>query len=305
MPPKNNLGTCFPAGRVKKIMQVDEEVGKLANSVPLVVGKACELFLDEIMCAIVSMKSDSAVFTKLEAIDVKNVIINSQKYAFLHDIVRDIVHVEQQQQQQESKSNLNSPTISGTKSGGKRKRFADFEDNAVKSQDDESKSTSQRSTKQKKMQRLSGQASYSIEERRSADQRSIIGHALKNVLRSVSEVEDGVLRVQSPLAPTGSRMFQRGSSVFSNSGDGQLSTLRSPLKDNLDLPPINSFSNQQSQSVQLPKMSEIIQQTDNVAASSELPVVHEQLQQPQQQQSKSMESPKKSVLKIDDNYDDY
>ena len=47
MKPKNR--TKFPAARIKKIMQSDEEVGKLAAAVPVLVSKALELFLQSLV----------------------------------------------------------------------------------------------------------------------------------------------------------------------------------------------------------------------------------------------------------------
>ncbi|KAI4386193.1 hypothetical protein MLD38_004148 [Melastoma candidum] len=45
---KKKLDTRFPAGRIKKIMQADGDVGKIAMAVPLLVSKALELFLQEL-----------------------------------------------------------------------------------------------------------------------------------------------------------------------------------------------------------------------------------------------------------------
>ncbi|KAG7555835.1 Histone-fold [Arabidopsis suecica] len=45
---KKKLQTRFPATRIKKIMQTDEEVGKIAMAVPLLVSKALELFLQDL-----------------------------------------------------------------------------------------------------------------------------------------------------------------------------------------------------------------------------------------------------------------
>jgi histone H3/H4 len=40
-----NKQTKFPVARIKKIMQKDEEVGKVAQATPVVISKALELFL--------------------------------------------------------------------------------------------------------------------------------------------------------------------------------------------------------------------------------------------------------------------
>ena len=39
----------FPAGRIKKIMRTDEEVGKVAAAAPICVSKALELFIKKIV----------------------------------------------------------------------------------------------------------------------------------------------------------------------------------------------------------------------------------------------------------------
>lgn len=45
---KKKLETRFPAARIKKIMQADEDVGKIAMAVPVLVSKALEMFLQDL-----------------------------------------------------------------------------------------------------------------------------------------------------------------------------------------------------------------------------------------------------------------
>ncbi|XP_048598483.1 WAT1-related protein At5g07050 isoform X2 [Brassica napus] len=45
---RKKLDTRFPAARIKKIMQADEDVGKIALAVPVLVSKALELFLQDL-----------------------------------------------------------------------------------------------------------------------------------------------------------------------------------------------------------------------------------------------------------------
>nr|POE49942.1 dr1-associated corepressor [Quercus suber] len=47
---RKKLDTRFPAARIKKIMQADEDIGKIAMAVPPLVSKALELFLQD-LCA--------------------------------------------------------------------------------------------------------------------------------------------------------------------------------------------------------------------------------------------------------------
>lgn len=41
----DRIKTHFPSARIKKIMQSDEDVGKVAQATPIVIGRALELFL--------------------------------------------------------------------------------------------------------------------------------------------------------------------------------------------------------------------------------------------------------------------
>ncbi|KAL0719603.1 hypothetical protein Bca4012_068927 [Brassica carinata] len=45
---RKKLDTRFPAARIKKIMQADEDVGKIALAVPVLVSKSLELFLQDL-----------------------------------------------------------------------------------------------------------------------------------------------------------------------------------------------------------------------------------------------------------------
>lgn len=49
MPYKKRLHARFPPARIKKIMQMDEEVGKVSSPVPVMVSRALERFLEYIM----------------------------------------------------------------------------------------------------------------------------------------------------------------------------------------------------------------------------------------------------------------
>merc|ERR1712130_424725 len=45
MPPKKRYNSRFPPVRIKKIMQSDEEIGKVAAAVPVLISRAIELFM--------------------------------------------------------------------------------------------------------------------------------------------------------------------------------------------------------------------------------------------------------------------
>ncbi|KAF4875987.1 DNA polymerase epsilon subunit C [Colletotrichum siamense] len=77
--------TKFPTARIKRIMQADEEVGKVAQQTPIAVGKALELF----MIAVVSKSAEIAKeknSKRVTAQMLKQVIERDGQYDFLADI---------------------------------------------------------------------------------------------------------------------------------------------------------------------------------------------------------------------------
>ena len=88
-PNPNNIEikTKFPVARIKRIMQADEEVGKVAQVTPVAVSKALELF----MIALVSGAADKAREKggkKVTAQHLKSVVEgNPDQFDFLNDIV--------------------------------------------------------------------------------------------------------------------------------------------------------------------------------------------------------------------------
>jgi hypothetical protein len=88
-PNPNNIEikTKFPVARIKRIMQADEEVGKVAQVTPVAVNKALELF----MIALVNGAADKAREKggkKVTAQHLKSVVEgNPDQFDFLNDIV--------------------------------------------------------------------------------------------------------------------------------------------------------------------------------------------------------------------------
>ncbi|WAR57861.1 hypothetical protein PtB15_5B91 [Puccinia triticina] len=50
---KKGGSSRFPVARIKKIMQADEDVGKVAQATPLLVSKAVEMFMQSLVEAAV------------------------------------------------------------------------------------------------------------------------------------------------------------------------------------------------------------------------------------------------------------
>lgn len=79
------MKTHFPSARVKKLMQSDEDVGKVAQATPLVVGRAVELF----MCALVEKaleESKKGHSKKVNVQTLKKVIDSNEEYDFVADV---------------------------------------------------------------------------------------------------------------------------------------------------------------------------------------------------------------------------
>ncbi|KAL2138166.1 hypothetical protein VTI28DRAFT_7365 [Corynascus sepedonium] len=78
--------TKFPTARIKRIMQADEEVGKVAQQTPIAVGKALELF----MVALVTKSAEVARqrnSKRVSAQMLKQVVESDDQWDFLRDIV--------------------------------------------------------------------------------------------------------------------------------------------------------------------------------------------------------------------------
>ena len=46
---RRKFKTAFPVARIKRIMQADEEVGKISSTVPLMISKCLELFMRDLV----------------------------------------------------------------------------------------------------------------------------------------------------------------------------------------------------------------------------------------------------------------
>ncbi|KAG7609776.1 unnamed protein product [Arabidopsis thaliana] len=83
---KKKLQTRFPATRIKKIMQTDEEVGKIAMAVPLLVSKALELFLQDLCNHTYDVTLSRGAKT-VNAFHLKQCVQATNVFDFLRDTV--------------------------------------------------------------------------------------------------------------------------------------------------------------------------------------------------------------------------
>ncbi|KII84751.1 hypothetical protein PLICRDRAFT_45559 [Plicaturopsis crispa FD-325 SS-3] len=82
-----NKQTKFPVARIKKIMQKDEEVGKVAQATPVVISKALELFLAMIVDESSKVTTERGA-KKVEAYHLKHAVETTEMLDFLKEIVQ-------------------------------------------------------------------------------------------------------------------------------------------------------------------------------------------------------------------------
>ncbi|KAF3938204.1 hypothetical protein ABW19_dt0203122 [Dactylella cylindrospora] len=84
--PQVNIKTKFPVARIKRIMQADEDVGKVAQVTPVIVSKALELF----MVSLVTKAADQAKSRgskRITAGHLKAAVNNEEQFDFLSEII--------------------------------------------------------------------------------------------------------------------------------------------------------------------------------------------------------------------------
>ncbi|XP_062864633.1 dr1-associated corepressor [Trichomycterus rosablanca] len=83
---KKKYNARFPPARIKKIMQTDEEIGKVAAAVPVIISRALELFLESLLtkaCHITQSRNAKTMTTS----HLKQCIELEQQFDFLKDLV--------------------------------------------------------------------------------------------------------------------------------------------------------------------------------------------------------------------------
>ncbi|KAF9351128.1 hypothetical protein BGX26_010798 [Mortierella sp. AD094] len=81
--------TKFPVARIKKIMQMDEDVGKVAQATPILISKALELFMQSLIDE-ACMETRAKNAKRLTAAHLKKTILDKDQFDFLRDIVQNV-----------------------------------------------------------------------------------------------------------------------------------------------------------------------------------------------------------------------
>lgn len=117
--------TKFPVARIKRIMQADDDVGKVAQVTPVVVSKALELFM-------ISLVTKAAAEAKLRsskrvtAVHLKQAVSKDQQFDFLCDIVSKVADAPAPAEK--SEDNGMEGETKKRKGGGRKKRKTEDDD---------------------------------------------------------------------------------------------------------------------------------------------------------------------------------
>lgn len=87
-------GSCaFPVARIKKMMQSDDDVGKIATSTPILVGKALECMIEDVLTAAASVAHSRRAKT-VSPSHLKEAIDGADKFDFLRSTLARVPQLE-------------------------------------------------------------------------------------------------------------------------------------------------------------------------------------------------------------------
>jgi len=84
-----NKATKFPVARIKKIMQKDDEVGKVAQATPVLISKSLELFMATLVDEMSKVTQERSA-KRVEVWHLKAAIERTEMLDFLKEIVEAI-----------------------------------------------------------------------------------------------------------------------------------------------------------------------------------------------------------------------
>jgi len=105
---KRKYEARFPPARIKKIMQTDEEIGKVAAAVPIIISRSLEIFLQSLVETTAKYTNDRKAKTMTTA-HLKHNIENEKKFDFLKDLVANIADVATQDEEDTSGEVVDKP----------------------------------------------------------------------------------------------------------------------------------------------------------------------------------------------------
>ncbi|XP_038217262.1 uncharacterized protein LOC119836092 [Zerene cesonia] len=130
---KRKYNARFPAGRIKKIMQTDEEVGKVAQAVPIIISRTLELFVESLLSKAMQVTMQRNAKT-LSPSHVKQCILAESRFDFLRDLVKNVPDVTAAEEK-ELQSGESSPNSSRYSDASMPRRVVREDSNSSSSSD--------------------------------------------------------------------------------------------------------------------------------------------------------------------------
>lgn len=117
---KKKYNARFPPARIKKIMQTDEEIGKVAAAVPVIISRALELFLESLLtkaCQVTQSRNAKTMTTS----HLKQCIELEQQFDFLKDLVATVPDMQGEGEENHTEGGPDKVPRRGRKPGTGRK----------------------------------------------------------------------------------------------------------------------------------------------------------------------------------------
>lgn len=117
---KKKYNARFPPARIKKIMQTDEEIGKVAAAVPVIISRALELFLESLLtkaCHVTQSRNAKTMTTS----HLKQCIELEQQFDFLKDLVATVPDMQGEGEENHTEGGTDKVPRRGRKPGSGRK----------------------------------------------------------------------------------------------------------------------------------------------------------------------------------------
>ncbi|XP_028834172.1 dr1-associated corepressor [Denticeps clupeoides] len=117
---KKKYNARFPPARIKKIMQTDEEIGKVAAAVPVIISRALELFLESLLtkaCQVTQSRNAKTMTTS----HLKQCIELEQQFDFLKDLVAAVPDIQGEGEENHTEGGADKVPRRGRKPGSGRK----------------------------------------------------------------------------------------------------------------------------------------------------------------------------------------
>uniref|UniRef100_UPI0037E7E0D9 dr1-associated corepressor isoform X2 n=1 Tax=Semicossyphus pulcher TaxID=241346 RepID=UPI0037E7E0D9 len=117
---KKKYNARFPPARIKKIMQTDEEIGKVAAAVPVIISRALELFLESLLtkaCHVTQSRNAKTMTTS----HLKQCIELEQQFDFLKDLVATVPDMQGEGEENHTEGGGEKVPRRGRKPGSGRK----------------------------------------------------------------------------------------------------------------------------------------------------------------------------------------